>query len=291
MTGPIVRQENSDRYMAEVSRHPVLSRAAEQSLARRFFDHGDVRAAHQLVVANLRFVVKVAHEYRGYGLKLLDLIQEGNIGLMVAVKKFDPYKGYRLISYAVWWVRAYMQSYIMRSWSLVRLGAGRAARKLFFKLRSERSRAEKEGRTDHVSTREMAERLAVGEADVLDMELRLAAKDFSLDQTIGEDGGALTHLDMLQGAEPSQEDSLVQQQQAGIVRAQVARAMATLSDKERYIVNKRMMTDEPLTLQEIGDRLKVSRERVRQLESRVKLKLRRLVAPALGREEPGSATA
>ena len=277
----LLQDDNIDRYMAEVSRHPVLSRDAESSLAKQFFDDGDVRAAHKLVVANLRFVVKIAHEYHGYGLKLLDLIQEGNIGLMVAVKKFDPHKGYRLISYAVWWVRAYIQSYVMRSWSLVRLGAGRAARKLFFKLRSERARAEKNAQVDHGTAREVAKRLDVAESDVLDMEMRLASRDFSLDQKLGDEASAVSHLDMLPNEEPSMEDNIVQAQRQAILRTQVHKAMRTLNVKEQYIVNNRLLTEEPKTLQEIGDNFKVSRERVRQLETRVMGKLRALMTPAV----------
>src|SRR5688572_8623248 len=132
-----------DRYIAEINHYPVLTRAQELKLALAYRDTHDVKAGHQLVVSNLRFVVKIAHEYRGYGLRLTDLIQEGNIGLMMAIKKFDPDKGYRVVSYAVWWIRAYMQNYVLKSWSLVKLGTTQAQRKLFFKLRAERDRADR----------------------------------------------------------------------------------------------------------------------------------------------------
>jgi RNA polymerase sigma-32 factor len=269
--------ENIDRYMAEINRHPLLSRAEELTLAQRFFDQGDVVAAHGLVVANLRFVVKIAHEYRGYGLKLLDLIQEGNIGLMVAVKKFDPYKGYRLISYAVWWVRAYIKGYILRSWSLVRMGAGRVQRKLFFKLRSERAKAAKQGHNETISATELATRLGVAPQDVTNMDLRLASRDFSLDQKLGTDGAAASHLDMLECEAPNQEEAMATEQAAEDLRRKVAMAMKTLNEKERYIVEKRLLCDEPQTLQEIGTTFSVSRERVRQLESRIMKKLRALM--------------
>ena len=274
-TALALQTENIDRYMAEVSRHPLLSREEEQTLARRYFDEGALDAAHQLVVANLRFVVKVAHEYKGYGLKLLDLIQEGNIGLMVAVKKFDPYKGYRLISYAVWWIRAYIQGFIMRSWSLVRLGAGRIHRKLFFKLRSAKAKAEAEHRGDEEAVRAaLAEQLQVAESDLQDMEARFAARDFSLDAKIGDEGSSVSHLDMMQESGANAEEALGEQQEQQELRGKVALAMETLNEKERYIVENRLLSDEPQTLQQIGDAFKVSRERVRQLENRVISKLR-----------------
>lgn len=274
--------EGLDKYMTEVSRHPLLNRAQELELAKRYYDDGDVVAAHQLVVANLRFVVKVAHEYAGYGLKLLDLVQEGNIGLMVAVKKFDPHKGYRLISYAVWWIRAQIQSFIMRSWSMVRMGASRLHRKLFFKLRSQRSLAERENGGRPVSTEALAARLDVSEDAAADMESRLAARDFSLDAKLGDETGAASHLDMLSDdVQPTQEDALGDRQEQALLQTSVQDALETLNDKERYIVEKRLLSDEPQTLQEIGDAFSVSRERVRQLETRVLSKLRKALGPAV----------
>ncbi len=272
--------DSLDHYMASIRRHPLLSRPEERRLAQRFFDDGDVEAAHTLVVSNLRFVVKIAHEYRGYGLKLLDLIQEGNIGLMMAVKKFDPYKGYRLISYAVWWVRAQIKSYILRSWSLVRMGAGRIQRKLFFKLRSERNRAANEGQED-LGADALAARLGVSADEVNEMDLRLAARDFSLDTKLGDEGGSAAHLDMVPDPQPSQEELLGDAQQKRQLRQHVATAMQTLNEKERYIVEQRLLRDDPLTLQQIGTVFNVSRERVRQLEGRIMKKLRTLMLPAV----------
>ena len=190
-TASVNTNQSIDQYVAEINRYKLLTREQEVALALDYRDNSNLQAAHKLVVSNLRFVVKIAHEYRGYGLKLLDLIQEGNIGLMMAVKKFDVDKGYRLISYAVWWIRAYIQNFIMRSWSLVKLGTTQAQRKLFFKLRSERERANKRaGDGERASTKSLADRLAVGEKDVVDMEQRLAARDFSLDVELQEGGAS-----------------------------------------------------------------------------------------------------
>lgn len=281
MTQSLVLSVDSiDRYMAEIKQYPVLSRDEEQNLAQIYAASGDVRAAHRLVISNLRFVVKIAHEYRGYGLKLLDLIQEGNLGLMIAVKKFDPTKGYRLISYAVWWIRSSIQSFIMRSWSLVRLGATRCQRKLFFRLRSERARAQAErgGVAEPVSSLELAKRLDVDEADLVDMEMRLAVRDFSLDAPLDE-GAAPTHVDRVEHEQQTPEETLSAQQQNALVAGTLAVVAKEFNEKERYIVAHRLMADEPQTLQEIGATFNVSRERVRQLEHRVLGKLRAAMAP------------
>lgn len=263
-----------DRYIREINKYPVLKREQEVALAYRYRDHGDVEAGHQLVVANLRFVVKVAHEYRGYGLRLVDLIQEGNIGLIMAIKKFDPTKGYRVISYAVWWVRAYIQNFILRSWSLVKLGTTQAQRKLFFKLRAERDRADRDaGPGQTASIAALAERLDVHEQDVTDMEMRLAARDFSLDVEL-RDGAKQTHLDMLAAEGTDQEDRCGRAEVKHLLRGKVAEAMELLNEKERYIVQNRLMTDEPQTLNEIGKHFHISRERARQIEGNVIRKIR-----------------
>jgi RNA polymerase sigma-32 factor len=262
-----------DRYVAEVSRHPVLSREAELDLARRWRDQQDVTAAHELVVANLRFVVKVAWEYRGYGLKLLDLVQEGNIGLMRAVKKFDPDRGYRLISYAVWWIRAQIHEFIMRSWSLVKLGSGRLKRKLFFKLRSARSRMEQDGVGAAVSSKDIAAQLDVPSDIVSEMELRMAGRDFSLDAPI-EGHEDVAHIDALAGHGPDADETIDRARDVKLLRGVIAEARSELDDKERDILEHRLLTDEPETLADIGRRHGVSRERARQIESKLLDKLR-----------------
>jgi len=274
-----IRENNIDNYMAAVNRHPLLSREEEFTIAKSYKDEGDLNSAHKLVVSNLRFVVKIAHEYRNYGFKTLDLVQEGNIGLMVAVKKFDPDRGYRLISYAVWWIRAQIQGYIQRSWSMVKVGMTSGRRKLFFKLRSEKSKLEQAASPgESVTSADVAEHLGVSEKDVREMEVVMAGRDFSLDTRLAEDGGA-THLDMLEDFEPSQEDNLGTYQEQQILHEKIAEVMESSNDKERYIIEHRLMTDEPMSLQEIGTQFGVSRERIRQLESRVMGKLKTSLAP------------
>ena len=268
-----------ERYMAEVKRIPMLTREEEEALARRFRDHGDVEAAHRLVTSNLRFVVKVAYQFRSYGLKMLDLIQEGNMGLMRAVQKFNPDRGYRLISYGVWWIKAFLQAYILRTYSMVKMGTTQAQRKLFFRLRSARARLEQEeANLDHTLTADergarLAEELGVAQSEVHEMELRLAARDFSLDVEVGEDGKD-THLDMLPSHTESAEESVGTREIRGLLAKDVGEALKTLSDKERLIVEERIMADDPPTLREIGERWGVSRERARQIEANALRKLK-----------------
>jgi RNA polymerase sigma-32 factor len=269
--------------MEEVSRIPLLGREEELELARRYQATHDLAAAHQLVVANLRFVVRTAHEYRGYGLQLLDLIQEGNIGLMKAVQKFDPERGYRLVTYAVWWIRAQIQEFILRSWSLVRISTGRVARKLFFKLRSERSEAEHAAR-GAVTTSEIATRLGVPESEVTDMEARMAARDFSLDAPLSDTSRA-TFQDTL-GDEPDQESELTSREELAQLRTAVDRVRPELQESEALVLEERLLSDEPLTMAEAGKRLGVSRQRVHQIEGKLLDKIRRALPPPAARPSP-----
>jgi len=290
-TALAIRHDNIDRYIAEINRYPLLTREQELELAERYHDFGDIAAAHQLVVANLRFVVKVAHQYRGYGLSLIDLIQEGNVGLMMAVKKFDPAKGYRLISYAVWWIRAQIRAFIVRSWSLVKLGTTYAQRKLFFSRKQLSDLSDGEHASTEDARAELADELGLDAKDVAEMELRMAARDFSLDAKLTEDGRT-THLDALaDDTEPNQEEALVEHEQRMLLRGKAAEAMTKLNEKERYIVENRLLQDEPETLQEIGAKFNVSRERVRQLESRVIKKLRVALDAANAETDPAKAAA
>ncbi len=266
--------ESIDRYVAQISRRPLLTREAERALAERYRQQGDLTAAQELVASNLRFVVKIAYQYRGYGLGLLDLIQEGNIGLMIAVKKFDATRGHRLISYALWWIRAYMQSYIMHSWSLVKVGTTRAQRTLFFKLRSERARANREAGPGEVATAlDLAKKLHVTAHELVDMEMRMSGRDLSLAVEVHRDARQ-THVDRLVDPSVDQEETLGVAETRRALRRRVDDAMRTLNAKERYIVRHRLLCDEPKNLQAIGEHFCISRERARQIESNVMRKLK-----------------
>jgi len=259
-----------DLYMAQINQFPILSPEEEFELALKYREKDDIEAAHRLITSNLRFVVKIALEYKTYGLKLLDLIQEGNIGLMMAVKKFDPRKGYRFISYAVWWIRAYIQNFIMKSWSLVKIGTTQAQKKLFYKLGTVRKLLEApQGR----SYQDIAKDLGVKEEDIHEMEQRMGKRDVSLDLPFDENQ-ELTPLELLSDDSPDQEDMLIMSQDSQIRRNEVSKALDKLSERERYIITHRIMSDNPMTLREIGDTFKLSRERIRQIEKEALTKLR-----------------
>ena len=275
---PLAQGSTLEQYLSEINKFPLLTVEEEQQLARQYRATQDTRAGHDLVTANLRFVVKVAYEYRSYGFRVADLIQEGNIGLMRAVQKFDPDKEIRLISYAVWWIRAYIQNYILRSWSLVKLGTTQAQRKLFFSLA--RTRRE----LDRLSTKhgadsdgedegKVARKLHVKPSEVREMAQRMDGRDLSLDAPIGDDG-AYSHVDFVAGSSPNQDDELGAAQEQQVMAGRVSAALARLDDRERYIIEQRVMTDSPKTLKDLGEHFGFSRERARQLEIRAKEKLK-----------------
>lgn len=266
--------DSFDLYMSQIQRFALISRDEEQELARRWRRQGDVSAAHALICANLRFVVKVAQEYRSYGVRLPDLVQEGNIGLMMAVKKFDPERGLRLITYAVWWIRAYMQSYIIRSWSLVKIGTTQAQKKLFYKLSQTREAIRR--LTGSEDTDAIAESLAVREDEVEEMAVRMA-RDVSLDAELVE-GEGFTLGDRLVDERENQEHLLIRQQEESHLSTAVAAALERLNERERAIVHDRILADEPRTLQELADDYGISRERVRQLEKNALAKLKGALA-------------
>jgi len=270
-----------DVYVAEINRFSILTAEEEFRLAVRLKKYNDMEAAEKLVVSNLRFVVKIAHEYRNYGIKLADLVQEGNIGLMHAVKKFDPYRGYRLISYAVWWIRAYIQNYIIKSWSLVKIGTTQAQRKLFFKLSQARKKLESlsEKRAEFA---EIAESLGVRPEEIAEMDVRMSGRDLSLDASVGEDGDS-THMDYLIYGGEDQETALIRKEEMALVQHNIAGALAGLNEKEIFIIRNRVMADSPLTLQAIGDRYHITRERARQIEKQALRKMA-LAIPYLGTE-------
>ncbi|MEN9800140.1 MAG: hypothetical protein RL653_3837 [Pseudomonadota bacterium] len=254
------------RYLNDIGRHALLTREEEHALAVRYRDTGDVQAAYRLVAANLRLVVKLANEYHRNPISLLDLIQEGNIGLMQAVRKYDPDRGVKLSSYAAWWIRAYILRYIMDNWKMVKLGTTEAQRKLFFKLRQEQERLVQQG--FEVTPKLLAERLNVTEQDVVEMDQRLSNDELSLDLPVGDDGKGGTRGERIaaQNALPADE-AMAADQLKDIFRTHITEFAKTLKDKERYIFEQRLMADEPMTLQEIGTHYGVSRERARQLEA------------------------
>jgi len=269
---PVVKN-SLESYLLQINRFALLTQEEEFQLAVKYRKHNDIDAAQKLITSNLRFVVKVAFEYKAYGIKLLDLIQEGNIGLMMAVKKFDPYKGYRFISYAIWWIRAYIQNFIIKTWSLVKIGTTQAQKKLFFKIGKVRKALESnEGNEKKYEL--LANDLNVAKEDIIEMEQRMSSRDFSLDAPFDE-GHELTHLDLLQEDSPNQEEALAQEEEKKIREREVLNAMKRLNEKEIYVIKNRIMADSPLTLQEIGGHLKLSRERVRQIESEALKKLKK----------------
>ncbi|HXV19889.1 MAG TPA: RNA polymerase sigma factor RpoH [Desulfuromonadales bacterium] len=265
-----------DHYLAQISRFDLLSREEEYELAMRYRRRGDLEAAHRLICANLRFVVKIANEYRAYGMKGLDLVQEGNIGLMMAVKKFDPERGIRLITYAVWWIRAYIQSFIIRSWSLVKIGTTQAQKRLFFKLSQAREAIRRHtGGEDDLE--EVARRLHVRDEEVAEMTLRLGARDTSLDLELNE-GENYTLMDSLADDRHNQEDQLLQREEQTLLSDRVQQALERLNERERRIVHDRILSDHPRTLQELAEEYGISRERIRQLEKNALEKLKGALA-------------
>jgi RNA polymerase sigma-32 factor len=268
-----------ESYLIQINQFPLLRQEEEFELAVRYRKHNDISAAHKLITSNLRFVVKVAFEYKSYGVKLADLIQEGNIGLMMAVKKFNPYKGYRFISYAIWWIRAYIQNFIIKTWSLVKIGTTQAQKKLFYKIGKVRKALES-NREDEKKYEHLAHDLDVSKEDIIEMEQRMSARDLSLDAPFDEDH-ELTHLDLLQEDSLNQEEALAVQEEKRIREREIQNALNRLNEKEAYVIKNRVMADSPLTLQEIGDHLKLSRERVRQIESEALKKLKKEMSPSI----------
>jgi RNA polymerase sigma-32 factor len=277
-----VLKNSLESYLTQVNQFPLLTQEEEFQLAVRYRKDNDIKAAQHLITSNLRFVVKVAFEYKSYGIKLLDLIQEGNIGLMIAVKKFNPYKGYRLISYAIWWIRAYIQNFIIKNWSLVKIGTTQAQKKLFYKIGKVRKALES-SRENEKKYELLAHDLDVAKEDIVEMEQRMSSRDLSLDAPLDEDK-ELTHFDLLQENSPNQEEVLSQKEEKKIREREVLNAMKRLSEKEVYVIKNRIMADSPLTLQQIGNHLKLSRERVRQIESEALKKLKKEIRPRINLE-------
>jgi len=269
----LARFDALQAYMREVQRHPLLSADEEHKLAVQYKSTEDREVAARLVTANLRLVVKIAYEYRRAYRNMMDLVQEGNIGLMQAVKRYDPYRGVKLSSYAAWWIRAYMLRFILNNWRLVKVGTTQAQRKLFFNLNKEKARLTSMG--IEPSHAEIAKRLNVAESEVTEMDRRLARADASLDATVNEaDGRSTTRLELMPSSNATPDQIAEGTEFSQLLHAQLNEFRKTLSGKDIQIFDKRVVADEPLTLQELGDEFGVSRERVRQLEARLMGKLR-----------------
>ncbi len=276
---PIITAESGlSRYLDEIRRFPMLEPQEEYMLAKRWREHGDRIAAHRLVTSHLRLVAKIAMGYRGYGLPIAEVISEGNVGLMQAVKRFEPEKGFRLATYAMWWIKAAIQEYILRSWSLVKMGTTANQKKLFFNLRKAKSRisALDEGDMHPDQVKLIAKRLGVTEQDVIDMN-RLLSGDASLNAPIREDGDSGEWQDWLMDERDSQETTLVASEEMDNRRAALSDALEVLNDRERRIFEARRLADEPVTLEDLAVEFGVSRERVRQIEVRAFEKVQKSV--------------
>jgi RNA polymerase sigma-32 factor len=270
-------------YLGSIRKYATLTREQETELARRWRDHRDPLAAEQLVTANLRFVVKIAAGYRGYGFALADLVEEGNLGLLQAVKRFDPERGRRFMTYAVYWVRAFILAYVLKSWSLVNVGTGPLQSKLFFRLQRERARLAARVGTSPDADRRLARKFGCTEERIRDMQGRLDGRDQSLDALVFRDGHA-TGVDLLADDHPGQEAGFAQEELNLKVHERLGRVMSALDRRDAYIVESRLLAEDQKTLAEIGRALGLSRERVRQLEARLKARLRSAFDDLAGRD-------
>jgi RNA polymerase sigma-32 factor len=278
------------RYLQEIRRFPMLDAEEEVLLAKRWREHGDGNAADKLVTSHLRLVVKIAAGYRGYGLPMSELISEGNVGLMQAAKRFDPEQGFRFATYAMWWIKAAVHEYILRSWSMVKIGTTANQKKLFFNLRKAKSKiaALEDGdmRPDQVKL--IAERLAVPEQDVVEMNRRLAG-DVSLNAQMRDDSGSGEWQDWLVDGSSDQESQLAESEQSENRKKALGEALSVLGERERRIFEARQLAEEPITLHELAARFSISRERVRQIEVRAFQKVQRAAKIAIAHAQPSSA--
>jgi RNA polymerase sigma-32 factor len=277
-------EQSLNRYLSEIKKFPILSAEQEYMLAKRFQEHGDTEAAAQLVTSHLRLVAKIAMGYRGYGLPTSELISEGNIGLMQGVKKFEPDRGFRLATYAMWWIRASIQEYILRSWSLVKMGTTAAQKKLFFNLRRMKSKLDafEDGDLKPEDVAKIATDLGVTEGDVISMNRRMAmGGDTSLNVSMREDGEGQWQ-DWLADDSPLQDQVVAEAQEADVRHDMLVSAMDDLNDREKHILTERRLSDDPKTLEELSQVYGVSRERVRQIEVRAFEKLQKAMMRLAG---------
>lgn len=259
-------------YLAEVRKYPLLTREQESELAKKYFESKDPKLAQALVTANLRFVVKVAAEYSKFGARLIDLIQEGNVGLMHAVKEFNPYKGVRLITYAVWWIRGYIQEYLMRQYSMVRIGTTQNQRKLFYRLQKEKKLLDEMG--ENFDYKQIGERLGVSAEEVEDMSKRLRNKDLSLDQPIDVESRSTLGDLQTKSTAIALDDELANAELIQLLREKIEEIRPELNKREIILLEERLLADDPLTLQEIGEKYGITREAVRQAEVRLLTKIK-----------------
>jgi RNA polymerase sigma-32 factor len=275
MNYPVVAN-SFDSFLSQVRKIKQLSPEREFELAVRYKETGDRDAAEELVVSHLPFVVRIAFQYRNYMLPMQDLVQEGSIGMMKALKRFDPHMGFRLATFAVWWIKAYIKNFIIRSWNLVKLGTTQAQRKLFYRIGDIGEHPDAQARQDRI--KEIADELHVKEDDVIEVEARIKAREWSLNESVGDDYGA-TGVDMLEDLTPNQEETLIEKETETALASFTRKALAKLDPREKFIVTKRFLSDAPWTLQKLGDHFGTSRERVRQLEERAIRKLRKELEP------------
>ena len=269
-------EQGLNRYMQEIRKFPLLEPEEEYMLAKRWVDHQDTAAAHKMVTSHLRLAAKIAMGYRGYGLPQAEVISEANVGLMQAVKRFDPEKGFRLATYAMWWIRASIQEYILRSWSLVKLGTTSAQKKLFFNLRKAKAKvgALEEGDLRPENVKKIAHDLSVTEDEVIDMNRRLSGGDASLNAMVGNDGdGGTQWQDWLEDEDSDQANDYAERDELDARRALLEQAMSVLNERERHILEQRRLAEVPVTLEELSESYGVSRERIRQIEVRAFEKL------------------
>jgi len=265
-----------EKYLAEISNYKILTKEQEMKYALDYKETGNVESARKLITSNLKFVVKIAIEYKNYGLNIMDIIQEGNLGLMKAITKFDPTKRYRLISYGVWWIRAYIQNFIMKNWSLIKIGTTQAQRKLFYKIRSAKNKYDKGNMTREDYYKTLSDDLKISIKEIREMDLRMSGKEFSLDEQIIE-GEPQTKLDFLESNQKSQEEISIDNQQSSSLKKGLEKALSKLNEREKFIIENRLLTENQKTLEDIGKQFKISRERVRQIEKSAITKIRKIL--------------
>ena len=280
MNLPVLSSEgNLAIYLQEIKKFPLLTAEEEYMLAKRYKEHGDTKAAHKLVTSHLRLVAKIAMGYRGYGLPVTDLISEGNVGIMQAVKRFDPEKGFRLATYAMWWIRAQIQEYVLHSWSLVKIGTTAAQKKLFFNLRKIKNQLTSidSGNLSPENVREIATRLDVKEGEVIDMENRLFTSDQSLNVKLGEEHDT-EWQDLIEDKQETQDRIIENKDELDYRRSLFSKAFEVLNEREKEIIKLRKLSENPLKLEDLSKKYKISRERVRQIEEKALEKLQKEIS-------------